>query len=154
MQLKIKEIFNQDYVKLEGQKIQIKAWVRSNRDSKKIGFLVLNDGSSLTNLQAVYRVDKIDNYEEIAAARMWAAVVIEGVIKLTPTAKQPLELEVLNAQILKQSDEDFLLSNNDLNLETLRLNAHLRPRTNLFHAIMKVRATLAFAVHEFMNQNE
>lgn len=144
----------ENYGLLNDRKIRVKGWVKSIRDSKKIAFLVLNDGSYFANLQAVFKRDELINYDEIVSSRMWAAVELEGSLKLTPQAQQPFELSVKKATLLKQSDEDFLINNPELNLDTLRANAHLRVRTNLFNAVMKVRSTLAFAIHEYFNQND
>lgn len=153
MQVRIKDIYNESK-KFYDQELVIKGWVKSNRDSKKLGFLVINDGSCFNNLQIVYKQDLINNYSEITSARMWTAVEVKGILKSTPNAKQPFELVANHIIILKESDEDFLIANNDLSLEVLRTNAHLRIRTNIFHAIMKIRSTLAQAIHEYMMNHD
>ncbi|MCV3734512.1 asparagine--tRNA ligase [Ureaplasma miroungigenitalium] len=150
---KIKSIHENPSV-FADQKITVTGWVRSNRVSKKLGFLVINDGSDFSNIQVVYKANNLANFDEIKDARMWAAVQVVGELKLTPSKQQSFELDAQEIILLKQSDEDFLMNNNDLSLETLRTNAHLRIRTNTFHAIMKIRSTLAFSIHQFMNQND
>ncbi|MCV3743588.1 asparagine--tRNA ligase [Ureaplasma sp. ES3154-GEN] len=153
MSIKIKSIFVNPAAYAD-QTITVTGWVKSNRVSKKLGFLVINDGSDFSNLQVVYKNNELVNFDEIKNARMWAAVRVQGELKLTPSKQQSFELVAQEIQLLKQSDEDFLMNNNDLNPETLRMNAHLRIRTNTFHAIMKIRSTLAYAIHKFMNQND
>ena len=126
--------------------VTIKGWVISNRGNKKIKFVTINDGSTFENLQVVVKGEII---ADIDSARIGSAVQIEGEIKLTPDAKQPMELIANSASILKNTDEDYPLQKNGINRETLRNIPHLRHRTNLFRAVMRIRSTLTQEVHAF-----
>ena len=141
----IKKIFNEKKVK----KVKIKAWVISIRGNDNIRFLILNDGSSFKNIQTVL---KGDNAKKISNLRIGSAVFVEGNVKLTHSSNQSLELEVIEVKILKQVDKDFPLQNQLISKEKLRDMLHLRHRTNLFRAIMKVRSTLFFQIHNFFRE--
>ncbi|WP_031489226.1 asparagine--tRNA ligase [Ureaplasma canigenitalium] len=138
----------------DGKEVCIIAWVKNNRANNKLGFLDINDGSVFKNLQVVYKKENLPNFDEIKSYRTYSAIEIKGNIKITPDKPQPLEIVATSISLLKDSDEDFLINNPKLTLDTLRNEAHLRPRTYLFQAIMRLRSALAFSIHEFMMKND
>ena len=129
----------------EETKVSIKGWVVSNRGNNKIRFLVVNDGSTFENLQVVVK----DNPELFDAARSGSAVEINGSVKLTPGSKQELEVISENSSILKVADEDYPIQKQGMSKDVLREIPHLRHRTNLFRAVMRVRSTLTQEIHAF-----
>lgn len=131
-----------EYVELEG-------WVRTNRDNGKVGFIALNDGTYFKNAQIVYLVETLKNYEEIRKVKTGAAIKVLGKFKLTPEAKQPFEIEATQIVIEGDCDEDYPLQKKRHTLEYLREIPHLRPRTNTFMAVFRIRSLLAMAIHEF-----
>ena len=131
-----------EYVELEG-------WVRTNRDNGKIGFIALNDGTYFKNAQIVYLVETLKNYDEIRKVKTGAAIKVLGKFKLTPEAKQPFEIEATQIVIEGDCDEDYPLQKKRHTLEYLREIPHLRPRTNTFMAVFRIRSLLAMAIHEF-----
>ncbi len=131
-----------EYVELEG-------WVRTNRDNGKVGFIALNDGTFFKNAQIVYLVETLKNYEEIRKVKTGAAIKVLGKFKLTPEAKQPFEIEATQIVIEGDCDEDYPLQKKRHTLEYLREIPHLRPRTNTFMAVFRIRSLLAMAIHEF-----
>ena len=140
-----------DYLDRE---ITILGFCKQNRFNGKIGFISFNDGTSFKPIQVVYKADEISNAEEISQARYSSSLSVTGKIVLTPEAQQPFELQATKIELLKQVDEDFPLQNKKQGLEFLRDNAHLRPRTNLFNAVMRVRSELAYAIHNYFHEHE
>ena len=147
----IKEIF-QDSKKFDGKEITVCGWARTIRASNAFGFIELNDGSYLTNLQVVFEEQFLDNYKDIAKQNVGAALVVTGVIVLTPEAKQPFELKAKSIEVEGASTPDYPLQKKRHTPEFLRTIAHLRPRTNLFSAVFRVRSVAAFAIHKFFNE--
>ena len=141
---KIKQLFLE---KKEG-KVLVYAWVRTNRAQAQFGFLNLNDGSCLSNLQVVYD-SNLENFEEISKYRVGVSVLVEGKIVLTPTAKQPLEVHAEKIVMLGDCPEDYPIQPKRHTREFLRENAHLRARTNLFNAVFRVRSVAAMAIHSY-----
>ena len=137
---------------LGGQEITVCGWVRTIRDMKTFGFIELNDGSCFKNLQVVFEDGKVDNYREIAKLNVGSSLIVRGTVKLTPEAKQPLELTALNIAVEGPSTPDYPLQKKRHTVEYLRTIAHLRPRTNLFSAVFRVRSVAAMAVHEFFQE--
>ncbi|MDD3350683.1 MAG: asparagine--tRNA ligase, partial [Eubacteriales bacterium] len=135
------------------QKICVSGWVRTNRNSNKFGFIELNDGSCFKSLQVVYEEDKISNFNEIAKVNIAAGLTIIGTLVLTPDAKQPFELKAEQIVIEAASDGDYPLQKKRHSLEFLREIAHLRPRSNTFSAVFRVRSLVAFALHSFFQEN-
>ena len=131
-----------EYVELEG-------WVRTNRDNGKVGFIALNDGTYFKNAQIVYLVETLKNYDEIRKVKTGAAIKVLGKFKLTPEAKQPFEIEATQIVIEGDCDADYPLQKKRHTLEYLREIPHLRPRTNTFMAVFRIRSLLAMAIHEF-----
>ncbi len=134
-----------------GQTITVCGWCRSVRASNVFGFIDLNDGSILTNLQVVFEDAKLDNYQTIAKLNVGASVVVTGELVLTPEAKQPFELKAAKIDVEGASTPDYPLQKKRHSVEFLRTIAHLRPRTNLYEAVFRVRSEAAFALHSFFH---
>jgi asparaginyl-tRNA synthetase len=146
--IQIRGLFNEPE-KYDGKEIRVRGWIRTNRGSNKFGFIELNDGSNFTSLQIVYEAEKIANFDEISKAPISAALDVTGTFMLTPDAKQPFEMHASEVIIEADSDSDYPLQKKRHSLEYLREIAHLRPRSNLFSAVFRVRSIAAYAVHKF-----
>lgn len=144
----IKELYR-DPSPYQNQEITLKGWVRTNRSSNKFGFIELNDGSFFKSIQVVYEEEHLSNYDEIAKAGVAAALAVTGTLVLTPEAKQPFELKAKAILVEASSDPDYPLQKKRHSLEFLREIAHLRPRSNTFAAVFRVRSLVAFAIHSF-----
>ncbi len=136
-----------------GKEVTIGGWVRSNRDSKTFGFLVVNDGTFFETLQIVYH-DSLNNFAKLNKINVGAAVIAKGIIVATPDAKQPFEMQATEIEIEGDSASDYPLQKKRHSFEYLRSISHLRPRTNTFMAVFRVRSLVAFAIHEFFQQRE
>ena len=132
--------------------VKIGGWIRNIRDSKAFGFIDLNDGSCFKSVQIVFEREKIDNYDEISKQNVGAAIVCEGIITLTPGMKQPFEIKAQKIYVEGTSTPDYPLQPKRHSVEFLREQAYLRPRTNLFSAVFRVRSEVAFAIHKFFNE--
>ena len=128
--------------------IFLEGWVKTNRDSGSIGFISLNDGTCFKNVQVVYD-DKIANHDKVSHLLTGAAIGVKGAIVLTPEMKQPFEIRAAEIVVLGDVDEDYPLQKKRHSFEYLREIAYLRPRTNTFAALFRVRSVLAFAIHKF-----
>ena len=135
----------------ENKTVTVGGWIRNIRDSKAFGFIDLNDGSCFSSVQVVFERDKIANYDETAAQNVGAALVITGKITLTPDAKQPLEIKAEKIETEGTSSPEYPLQPKRHTPEFLREQAYLRPRTNLFSAVFRVRSEVAFAIHSFFH---
>ena len=135
-----------------GKTVTLGGWVRNLRDSKAFGFIDLNDGSCFKCVQVVFERDKLNNYDEIARQNVGAALVVTGVVELTPGAKQPFELKATEIFVEGTSTPDYPLQPKRHSLEFLREQAYLRPRTNLFSAAFRVRSEAAYAIHSFFHE--
>jgi asparaginyl-tRNA synthetase len=142
----------EEYPELEGQEISLSGWVRTNRNSNRFGFIELNDGTSFKSVQVVYEQDSISNYGEIAKLAIASGIAVKGVVTLTPEAKQPFEIKATEIQVLAGSNSEYPLQKKRHSLEFLREIAHLRPRSNTFSAVFRVRSILAFALHRFFQE--
>lgn len=131
--------------------ITIGGWVRSLRDSKAFGFIVVNDGTFFEPLQVVYH-DTMDNFDEISRLNVGAAVIVTGTLVATPQAKQPFEIQAKQVEIEGASAPDYPLQKKRHSFEYLRTIAHLRPRTNTFQAVFRVRSLTAYALHKFFQE--
>ena len=131
---------------------QLQGWIRTNRNSKAIGFIELNDGSYFRNCQLVYS-ESLPNYEEVSHYLTGTAVTVSGLFKLTPDMKQPFEIEVKEVILEGACDAEYPLQKKRHSFEYLREIGHLRPRTNTFSAVFRVRSVLSMAIHEFF-QNQ
>ena len=132
--------------------ISISGWIRTLRDSKAVGFIELNDGSFFKNLQIVFERDSISNFDEIAKLLTGSAIIVEGVLVKTPNAKQPFELKATKIEVEGASTPDYPLQKKRHSFEFLRTIAHLRPRTNTFSAVFRVRSLVAYAIHKFFQE--
>lgn len=148
----IKDLYkNQnEYVDKE---IEIGGWIRSIRDSKTFGFIVLSDGTYFETLQIVYS-DTLSNFKEISKLNVGAAVIVRGTLVATPNAKQPFEIQATKVEVEGNSSEDYPLQKKRHSLEYLRTITHLRPRTNTFQAVFRVRSLLAYAIHKFFQERD
>ena len=126
----------------------LEGWIRTNRDNGSIGFISLNDGTCFKNLQIVYN-DKIDDHDVISHLLTGAAISVSGKIVLTPEMKQPFEVHAEEIKVLGDCDADYPLQKKRHTFEYLRDEAYLRPRTNTFAAVFRVRSVLALGIHEF-----
>ncbi|MDR1892954.1 MAG: asparagine--tRNA ligase [Oscillospiraceae bacterium] len=131
--------------------VTVGGWARTIRASKTVGFLELNDGTCFKNLQVVFEAEKLENYGEIAKLNVGAAVVVTGQIIETPEHKQPFELHAAKIGVEGASAPEYPLQKKRHSMEYLRTIAHLRPRTNTFNALYRVRSVCAFAIHSFFN---
>ena len=134
-----------------GKTVTLGGWVRNLRDSKAFGFIDLNDGSCHKSVQVVFEREKVNNYEEIARQNVGAALVVKGVVELTPTMKQPFEIKAIEIEVEGTSTPEYPLQPKRHTVEFLREQAYLRPRTNLFSAAFRVRSEAAFAIHKFFH---
>ncbi|CDC60674.1 asparagine--tRNA ligase [Clostridium sp. CAG:448] len=134
-----------------GKEVILGGWARSIRDSKAFGFIDLNDGSCFKSAQVVFEREKIANYDEIAKLNVGSAVVVRGRVELTPEMKQPFEIKAISVEVEGTSTPDYPLQKKRHTLEYLREQAYLRPRTNLFSAVFRVRSEVAFAIHRFFH---
>lgn len=135
-----------------GKEITVSGWVRTIRVSKNFGFIELNDGSFFKNLQIVIEEEKLDNFAKLAKLNVGAAITATGILELTPEAKQPFELKAENVAVEGESTPDYPLQKKRHSFEYLRTIAHLRPRTNAFSAVFRVRSMIAYAIHQFFQE--
>lgn len=135
--------------KYAGDEVEVQGWVRNNRDQKSFGFIALNDGTHFNTIQIVYEKERLANYSEVAKYHVGAAVTVKGVVVATPEAKQAFEISAREVILEGDSPEDYPIQPKKHSREFLRENAHLRPRTNLFAAVFRVRSLLAYAIHQF-----
>ncbi len=133
------------------QEITVGGWVRSVRDSKSFGFLVLHDGSFFEPLQVVYH-DTMENFAKVSKLNVGAAVIVRGTLVETPQAKQPFEIQAVEVTLEGASAPDYPLQKKRHTLEYLRTMTHLRPRTNTFQAVFRVRSLTAYAIHKFFQE--
>ena len=150
--LNIRDLFRnrEDYI---GTQVSIGGWVRSNRNSKNFGFLVVNDGTFFEPVQVVYG-DGLDNFETIGKINVGAAVIVTSQLVQTPQAKQPFEIQATEISIEGASDPTYPLQKKKHSFEYLRTIAHLRPRTNTFEAVFRVRSLIAYAIHRFFQERD
>lgn len=151
MNILIKELFASPE-SFDGKEINISGWIRTLRASNAFGFIEVNDGTFFKNIQVVFESEILDNYKEIASLNVGAAISVNGTLVLTPEAKQPFELKAAKIAIEGESTPDYPLQKKRHSLEYLRTIAHLRPRTNTFSAVFRVRSLAAYAIHKFFNE--
>ena len=148
----IRELFRSQQ-QFADKEVTIGGWVRSNRKSKAFGFIVMNDGTFFEPVQVVYG-DGLANFEEIGKINVGAALVITGTFVATPDAKQPFEIQAKEIQIEGTSSPDYPLQKKRHTFEYLRTISHLRPRTNTFEAVFRVRSLTAYAIHKFFQERD
>ena len=132
--------------------VEVTGWLKTLRSSKKISFLDINDGSCIKNVQVIME-NGLENYEEIKKAPIYTTLKVVGTVVDTPKAKQPFEIHATEIEVLGNSDSDYPLQKKHHTPEFLREQAHLRPRTNTFYAVFRIRSLAAFAIHEFLQKN-
>ena len=137
-----------------GASVTVCGWAKTIRDMKTFGFIELNDGSCFRNLQVVMDANSLSNYKEIAAQNVGAALIVRGTVVLTPEAKQPLEVKATEIEVEGVSSPDYPLQKKRHTLEYLRTMTHLRPRTNTFQAVFRVRSLIAYAIHKFFQERD
>ena len=146
----VKELYREKEAYV-GKKITVGGWVRSIRDSKTFGFIVLHDGSFFETLQIVYG-NGLDNFDRISRLNVGSALIVTGTLVETPQAKQPFEIQADSVVIEGESTPDYPMQKKRHSLEYLRTITHLRPRTNTFQAVFRVRSLIAFAIHQFFQE--
>ena len=146
----IRDLFR-DKEKYLGNKVTVGGWVRSVRDSKTFGFIVVNDGTFFEPLQVVYH-DTMENFARISKLNVGAAIVVTGTLVATPDAKQPFEIQADSIEVEGESTPDYPLQKKRHSMEYLRTITHLRPRTNTFQAVFRVRSLIAYAIHQFFQE--
>ena len=147
----IKKIWR-DYKPYLGKQLEISGWVKTVRDSKTFGFIELGDGSFFKSIQIVFD-DKLSNFAKLAKLSLGSSIIVQGELVESKGAKQPFEIQAKDIIIEGISDGDFPLQKKRHTKEYLRTIAHLRPRTNLYSAVFRVRSLIAFAIHKFFNEN-
>lgn len=148
----IRSLFR-DKEKYTGKEVTVGGWIRSIRDSKTFGFIVINDGTFFEPLQVVYS-DKLDNFDIISKLNVGAAIIVRGTLVETPNAKQPFEIQAESVEVEGPSTGEYPLQKKRHSFEYLRTISHLRPRTNTFQAVFRVRSLIAYAIHKFFQERE
>ena len=146
----VKELFTEREKYLD-KEVRVGGWIRSIRDSKAYGFIVLNDGTCFETLQIVYH-DTMDNFAEISKLNVGAAILVKGTLVATPEAKQPFEIQADEVVVEGTSSADYPLQKKRHSFEYLRTISHLRPRTNTFQAVFRVRSLIAYAIHQYFQE--
>ncbi|MBQ4121883.1 MAG: asparagine--tRNA ligase [Clostridia bacterium] len=146
----VRELF-EEREKFYDTTVRIGGWLRSNRASNAFGFLVIADGTFFTPIQAVY-ASELSNFQEIAKLNVGSAVIVEGKFIATPNAQQPFEIQATSVVCEGASTPDYPLQKKRHSIEYLRTITHLRPRTNLFQAVFRVRSLAAYAIHKFFQE--
>ena len=150
--INIRELHH-NYKDYDGKTVTIGGWVRSIRDSKTFGFMVVNDGTFFEPVQVVYG-DKLENFQAICKLNVGAAVIVTGEVKVTPEMKQPFEIHAAEVLVEGESTPDYPLQKKRHSFEYLRTISHLRPRTNTFQAVFRVRSLTAYAIHKFFQERD
>ena len=150
--ISVRELFK-NTAAYAGKEIEVGGWVRNRRPSKQFGFIVLNDGTYFTPVQVVYN-DTIENFQEISKINIGAALIVKGTLVLTPDSKQPFEIQASSVAVEGASTGDYPLQPKRHTLEFLRSITHLRPRTNTFQAVFRVRSLAAMAIHQFFQERD
>ena len=151
MKTVIKSLYR-DMESFGGKEVTISGWVRTVRASNAFGFIEINDGTFFSSIQVVIEADKLSNYAELSKLNVGASLTVTGVLELTPGAKQPMEIKATDVIIEGQSTPDYPLQKKRHSFEYLRTISHLRPRTNTFAAVFRVRSMIAFAIHKFFQE--
>ena len=140
------------YEKDQIEYVQLQGWVRSNRSGKNVSFIALNDGTYYQNAQIVYTADTLTNYDEVSKYLTGTAISVIGKLEITPDAKQPFEIQATEINLEGACDSTYPLQKKRHSFEYLREIGHLRPRTNTFSAVFRVRSALAMAIHTFFQE--
>lgn len=134
--------------------VTVSGWIRTLRDSKTVGFIELNDGTFFRGVQIVFERDTLNNFDEVAKFPSGSAIIVEGEIVETPNAKQAFEIKAKKIKLEGLSSADYPLQKKRHSFEYLRTIAHLRPRTNAFSAVFRVRSQIAYAIHKFFQERD
>ena len=134
-----------------GKEIKVGGWVRTLRNSKSFGFIELNDGTFFKNVQVVFD-DKLNNFDEIGKATISSSIIVDGTVVKTENAKQPFEIHANKVQIYNLADKNYPIQKKNTSFEFLRTQAHLRPRTNTFNAVFRVRSLVSYSIHKFFQE--
>lgn len=148
----VKELYR-NWESLLGQEVELSGWVKKLRDQKSFGFIELNDGSFFNGVQVVFD-DKMENFDEIARLSIISTIKVVGKVVVSEGSGQNFEVKAETVEIIQKADLDYPLQNKRHTFEYLRTMAHLRPRTNTFNAVFRVRSVLAYAIHKFFQENE
>ncbi len=148
----VRELYKNSELYID-KEVEIGGWIRNVRDSKAFGFLVINDGTYFQTLQVVYH-NELSNFDEISKLNVGAAVIVRGTLVATPNAKQPFEIQALEVTVEGASTPDYPLQPKRHTFEYLRTISHLRPRTNTFQAVFRVRSLIAYAIHKFFQERD
>ena len=148
--LLIKEIYR-NTEKYANQEVELEGWIKTLRDSKSFGFIELNDGSFFKNIQIVIN-DTLDNFKEVVKLSISSSIKVIGKLVITENAKQPFEIQATKIEILNECDREYPLQKKKHSFEYLRTISHLRPRTNTFYAVFRVRSVLSYAIHKFFQE--
>ncbi|MBR0351258.1 MAG: asparagine--tRNA ligase [Clostridia bacterium] len=149
--LDIKELFK-NTSKYKDQEITLQGWIKTVRDSKTFGFIELNDGSFFKNVQIVFN-NTLSNFDEICKFTISSSITVTGKVVLTPDAKQPFEIQATSIELFNLCDQEYPLQKKRHSFEYLRTISHLRPRTNTFNAVFRVRSVVAFLIHRYFQEN-
>jgi len=151
MKTDVKYLFR-NYQQLGGTEVELGGWIRTNRGSKAFGFIELNDGTFFKSVQVVYEDAFLENFQEISKLTIASAITVKGILELTPESKQPFEIKARSIVVEAGSEPDYPLQKKRHSMEFLREIAHLRPRSNMFSAVFRVRSLVAYAIHSFFNE--
>src|SRR5690554_3249524 len=153
MLLTIRTIYK-DPAKYADQEITLKGWIRNHRDQKEFGFINLNDGTFFENIQVVYEKATTKDFDQVTHLSVGSSIEVKGILVLTPERSQPFELKALEVNLIGDAGEKYPIQPKRHTREFLREVAHLRPRTNLFSAVFRVRSIAAFAIHKFFQERD
>lgn len=152
MDITVKQLFSDQHF-AEDEQITLHGWVKTVRGSKRVGFIELSDGSSFKRAQIVMQSD-LPNYAELTKLPISSTIGVTGTVVYTPEAKQPLEIHAESIELEGHSDNDYPLQKKKHTYEYLRTMAHLRPRTNTFYAVFRIRSLAAFAIHQYLQSED
>ncbi len=153
MKITVRELYRK-YQELHGKEVILEGWLRNHRAQKSFGFMNINDGTFFETIQVVYEESKVAQYKELQKIGIGSSVRVTGVVEVTPNMKQPFEIKAVNIDLIGDSPEDYPMQAKRHSREFLRENAHLRPRTNLFTAVFRVRSILNHAIHSFFQERD
>ena len=147
----VKDLYRKtgDYI---NNNVQVAGWVRTVRTSKNFGFIELNDGSFFKNVQIVFDTT-LDNFDKVNKLTISSSIIVSGIVVKTENAKQPFEIHAEKVEIFNLADTSYPIQKKNTSFEFLRTQAHLRPRTNTFSAVFRIRSVAAFAIHEYFQRN-
>src|SRR5690606_19408776 len=148
MKLTVRKIY-QDPQKYANSTVLLQGWIRNHRDQKEFGFINLNDGSFFETIQVVYERENTEDFDAVTRLTIGSSIEVVGRLELTPDRNQPFEIKAQKVTLIGHADETFPIQPKRHTREFLREVAHLRPRTNLFSAVFRVRSIAAFAIHKF-----